>query len=217
MAYDFASCWEIFKQYKEEKCNLMKPCVTVLRNHSLVSTDLADFDKRFTNDIKILVIGPNGSGKSTLSKALGRKYGIPICHLDKLHWEANWRRVDNKVFLDRVLDVLEDNGPIIMDGDYASSLQMRLKYADMVIRIKMNPVICLINVLKRKILNNSNVREDMAEGCFERLKPSFLWKSISYKQHSGIQTDEVLLKYHGDLLNINGKRQLNTVLELLQK
>lgn len=41
--------------------------------------------------MKIMVIGYSGSGKSTLSQYLGKKYGIPVLHLDRMFWLPGWK------------------------------------------------------------------------------------------------------------------------------
>ncbi len=41
--------------------------------------------------MKIMVIGYSGSGKSTLAEYLGKKYEIPILHLDHIFWLPGWK------------------------------------------------------------------------------------------------------------------------------
>ncbi|MCW1403195.1 AAA family ATPase [Novosphingobium sp. MW5] len=35
---------------------------------------------------RVLVIGSPGAGKSTLSRALAERTGLPLYHMDRLHW-----------------------------------------------------------------------------------------------------------------------------------
>jgi len=39
---------------------------------------------------RVLVIGISGAGKSTFSRALARKTGLPLVHLDKEYWQPGW-------------------------------------------------------------------------------------------------------------------------------
>ena len=40
--------------------------------------------------MKIQICGYSGSGKSTLACALGKKYNIPVLHMDSVNWYGNW-------------------------------------------------------------------------------------------------------------------------------
>ena len=36
------------------------------------------------------LLGPSGSGKSTLAKRLGERYGLPVLHMDTVHFLPGW-------------------------------------------------------------------------------------------------------------------------------
>lgn len=40
--------------------------------------------------MKIMIIGTSGSGKSTLAQTLGQRYGVPVLHLDAVHFLPGW-------------------------------------------------------------------------------------------------------------------------------
>ena len=40
---------------------------------------------------RIMIVGQPGSGKSTLAAALGERSGLPVIHIDKIHWQPGWR------------------------------------------------------------------------------------------------------------------------------
>lgn len=39
---------------------------------------------------RIMIIGQPGSGKSTLAGALGDITGLPVIHIDTIHWKSGW-------------------------------------------------------------------------------------------------------------------------------
>ena len=81
---------------------------------------------------KIIVIGCPGSGKSTFSKALHKITDIPLCHLDMLFWNADKTTVEKHIFLNRLQRVMAGEQWII-DGNYASTLELRMQACDTVI------------------------------------------------------------------------------------
>lgn len=98
---------------------------------------------------KIIVIGCPGSGKSTFSRALQQKIGIPLYHLDMMFWNADKTTVDKRVFLERMSDVLQKDEWII-DGNYASTMEMRMKSCDTVILLDYPLDICLDGIRERR-------------------------------------------------------------------
>ena len=80
---------------------------------------------------KVIIIGCCGSGKSTLARHLHACTGIPLFHLDQLNWNENKTTVEKEVFLKRVQDVIQKDSWII-DGNYGSSIEMRMQACDTV-------------------------------------------------------------------------------------
>ncbi len=98
---------------------------------------------------KIIVIGCPGSGKSTFSRELHNITGIPLFHLDMMYWNSDKTIVEKAVFLERLSDVLRQNEWII-DGNYASTMELRLKECDTVIFLDFPSDVCLEGVRKRQ-------------------------------------------------------------------
>ena len=98
---------------------------------------------------KVIVIGCPGSGKSTVSRALHNKTGIPLYHLDMMYWNADKTTVEKSVFLERLSDVLEKDEWII-DGNYGSTMELRMAACDTVIFLDYPLDMCLDGINERR-------------------------------------------------------------------
>ena len=98
---------------------------------------------------KVIVIGCPGSGKSTFSKALHEITKIPLVHLDMLFWNEDKTTAPKSVFLERLSKVMQ-NEQWIIDGNYASTMELRIKACDTVIFLDYPLEVCLNGVNQRK-------------------------------------------------------------------
>ena len=98
---------------------------------------------------KVIVIGCPGSGKSTVSRALHNKTGIPLYHLDMMYWNADKTTVEKSVFLERLFAVLEKDEWII-DGNYGSTMELRMSACDTVIFLDYPLDVCLDGIKERR-------------------------------------------------------------------
>ena len=98
---------------------------------------------------KVIVIGCPGSGKSTFAKALHSKTNLPLYHLDMLYWNPNKTTVSKDVFIKRLTEVLKKEEWII-DGNYASTMEMRMKECDTVFFLDFPLEVCLDGIKERK-------------------------------------------------------------------
>ena len=98
---------------------------------------------------KVIVIGCPGSGKSTVSRALHNKTSIPLYHLDMMYWNADKTTVEKSVFLERLSAVLEKDEWII-DGNYGSTMKLRMAACDTVIFLDYPLGVCLDGIKERR-------------------------------------------------------------------
>ena len=105
---------------------------------------------------RIIVIGCPGSGKSRLSRALHNKTGIPLYHLDMMYWNADKTTVEKSVFLERLSAVLKKDEWII-DGNYSSTMELRMAACDTVIFLDYPLEVCLDGIKERRGKSRSDM------------------------------------------------------------
>ena len=98
---------------------------------------------------KIIVIGCPGSGKSTFSRELHKKTGIPLYHLDMMYWNEDKTTVERSLFLERLSAVLQKDEWII-DGNYSSTMELRMSVCDTVIFLDCPLDVCLDGIRRRR-------------------------------------------------------------------
>jgi adenylate kinase family enzyme len=124
---------------------------------------------------RIMIVGQPGSGKSTLAQALGERTGLPVIHIDRIHWTSGWveRSQAEKT---RLCLEAEQQGQWIFEGGHSATWSSRIARADMLIVLHRPVALRLWRVIRRAVVGLGRVRPDMAEGCPERLStlPEFV-------------------------------------------
>ena len=98
---------------------------------------------------KTIIIGCPGSGKSTFAGALHNKTGVPLYYLDMMYWNADKTTVEKSVFLERLSAVLKKDEWII-DGNYSSTMDIRMAACDTVIFLDYPSDVCLDGIKERR-------------------------------------------------------------------
>jgi adenylate kinase family enzyme len=124
--------------------------------------------------MRIMIFGRPGSGKSTFAVKLAKKFGLPLYHLDKYFYEADWIERNYEDFLEDQYAIVGQKDWII-DGNSVSSLYIRYSEADICIYFDYSRVLCLWRLIKRSFMKDKSI-QDRAEGCREKLS----WHLIKY-------------------------------------
>lgn len=130
---------------------------------------------------RVMIVGQPGSGKSTLARKLGLRTGLPVVHIDTIHWQPGWieRSRDEKTQL--CLDV-EARDCWIFEGGHSATWENRIARADLLIWIDRSATLRFFRVLLRMTLQRGRSRPDLPENCPELLGNlpeffRFMWRT----------------------------------------
>jgi adenylate kinase family enzyme len=122
---------------------------------------------------RVLVVGNGGAGKTWMADRLGERLGLPVTHLDRPYWRAGWEPTPREEWV-ALQPALVAPDRSIIDGDYSSTLDLRLPRADTVVFLDLPRLVCIWAVLRRWWRYRGHWRPDMAEGVNEKIDPTFL-------------------------------------------
>jgi adenylate kinase family enzyme len=121
---------------------------------------------------KVAVVGCGGSGKSYLSRRLGRILDAPVTHLDAVYFDQAWHTLPMETFAAAQRDLVARPRWVI-DGNYHSTLPIRLEACDTVVFMDVSTPAALWGVLGRQLRYGAGHR---GNGVHNRLT----WSVISY-------------------------------------
>ena len=167
---------------------------------------------------KIMVIGCGGSGKTTFSQEISKILGIDVIHLDLLFWKPGWVETEKSKWKQIVKEISSQKQWII-DGNYGSTIDIRLSAADTIIFLDMSRFSCLWRVLNRRILFNGKARLDICEGCPESLSWEFvkwIWTFPKLKR-PGLLEKLAACKNKKNVIFLRSNKEIKSFLENLQQ
>lgn len=152
---------------------------------------------------RVMILGQPGSGKSTLARKLGKVTGLPVVHMDHIHWKAGWVPRDDaeKMILTREAMAEET---WIFEGGFSRTWDERAVRADTLIWLDVGLWRRLYRVTFRFFRYFGQSRPDLPEGC-----PEGNWREMwdFYKwiwntRHSAKTKMAKLIEDHEDNLDV---------------
>lgn len=99
---------------------------------------------------KVAIVGCGGSGKSHVARELGRILDAPVTHLDAAFYDDEWNALPRDKFAD-VQRELVSQPRWVIDGNYNSTLQVRLEACDTVVLMDVSTAAALYGIFSRQL------------------------------------------------------------------
>lgn len=115
-----------------------------------------------------MIVGGPGSGKSTLARKMGDITGLPVVHIDHIHWQPGWIE-RSSAEKDRLTRIAHANDEWIFEGGHFRTFDERLARADTFIWLDVSVWRRLWRVVKRTMRDLGKNRPDLPEDCPERI------------------------------------------------
>jgi adenylate kinase family enzyme len=126
---------------------------------------------------RVIIAGGPGSGKSTLALALGGSTGLPVFHMDHIHWQPGWveRLPEDKR---RMCDAVHAQERWIFEGTHSGTFDARVARADTLIWLDLPIGLRLWRAYRRSLNWWGRARPGLPPGCPERFGPetSAFWR-----------------------------------------
>ncbi|MGM9904065.1 MAG: topology modulation protein [Enterococcus sp.] len=174
--------------------------------------------------MKIMIIGQSGAGKSTLARTLHSITAIPLFPLDRLWLTTDYTKEAKKWFDKEQKSFMETNTEWIIEGNYPSSINQRIKQADLILLLRITRGEALYRIIKRSIKRkfNINTRPDVPEEFTEKFDKEYI-KFLAYAWNFQKETEPVMIEKINKLgaldklIILKGRKQQAAFLEQIDK
>lgn len=166
--------------------------------------------------MKICILGHCGAGKSTLAEILGKKYSLPVLHLDATYWYGDWQNRTREEQSAIVKEFMNDNcDGWVIEGNYGKICLERFSECDCLYFLNYNRFFCLRQALARYKKYKGKVRPDCP--CPEKFDAEFLfWILFKGRTASKRKLFKRLVSLSsGEKYILKNRRQLNKHLDKL--
>jgi adenylate kinase family enzyme len=99
---------------------------------------------------RVLVLGSSGAGKTVLARRMSALLDIPVVRLDRLYYDHDWQPRPVEELAARQRQALALPG-VILDGNDAATLPVRLAVADTVVPLDLPACTCLAGIARRRL------------------------------------------------------------------
>lgn len=144
---------------------------------------------------RIAIIGCGGSGKSHLARQLATTLGVTPVHLDALYYDTHWNPLPKDEFAALQHDLVTAPRWVI-DGNYASTLPIRLEAADTVIFLDLPARTCLQGIAQRRLRHGGGQHDTI--GIYDRITWNFVRYILGYRRTMAPRVRTMIAGHAGD-------------------
>ncbi|NTU46985.1 hypothetical protein HGA88_05150 [Candidatus Roizmanbacteria bacterium] len=153
---------------------------------------------------RIAIIGLQGAGKSTFAHKLGIILHRKVTHLDKEYYLPHWKKRFTKAEWIAHQKQLIKEKQWIIDGNYKSTIDIRIEAADTIIFFDFPKLLCIYRAFKRALNNNQPVGK--VENTRETINSNFIATILSYNKKQIHQKLNYYKKYKRIIILKNSKQ-----------
>jgi adenylate kinase family enzyme len=159
---------------------------------------------------RIAIIGCGGSGKTVLARGLADHLHLTATSLDTLYYDDGWNPTPMEKFADLQRELVAGDRWVI-EGNYASTLPIRLARADTVIFLDLPARTCLRGIAQRRWRYRGGQH---ADGVYDRITWSFVKYIIGYRRSMRPRVAALLTEHgqHARYIRLTSRRQANQFL-----
>jgi adenylate kinase family enzyme len=128
---------------------------------------------------RVAVVGCGGSGKSYVARELGRLLNLPVAHMDAVYFDDQWNPLPMERF-EAVQSELVAGPRWVIDGNYNSTVQVRLEAADTVVFMDLPTHVCLWGILSRQLRHGRGQNDQ--SGVYNRITGDVLRYVLGYRR-----------------------------------
>jgi adenylate kinase family enzyme len=163
---------------------------------------------------RIAIVGCGGSGKSTIARQLGESLDLPITHLDAIFYDGQWNPLPQEEFAAQQEKLVAGERWLI-EGNYASTLPIRLAAADTVIFLDLPAYVCLWGIAQRRWRYRGG--QHTQDGVYDHISWNFVKYILGYRDTMRPKVNDLIAE-HGPRVTLHvptSRRQANRLIAQL--
>ena len=162
---------------------------------------------------RIAILGCGGSGKTFVANQLAALLELPMTHLDAVYYDHDWNPLPQDEFADLQRHLVAPRR-WLLEGNYASTLPIRLEAADTVIFLDLPGITCLAGIVQRRLRYRGGQH---ANGVYDRITWSFVKYVWGYRTSMRPKVQQLIAEHgaHVQLITLSSRRQTKQFLKTL--